>query len=39
MLAYVDAFWPVLVGVAVMVTIPFVFPTKKTMPVGPIAVH
>ena len=37
MLAYIDDFW--LVGVAVVVMIPFVFFMKKVKPGGPIAVH
>ncbi|MGD1209917.1 MAG: DHA2 family efflux MFS transporter permease subunit [Candidatus Acidiferrales bacterium] len=37
MLAYVDNFW--LVGIAVLVMIPFVFLMKKVKPGGPIAVH
>jgi hypothetical protein len=36
-LAYVDNFW--LVGIAVLVMIPFVFLMKKVKPGGPIAVH
>ncbi|HEX5424556.1 MAG TPA: DHA2 family efflux MFS transporter permease subunit [Candidatus Acidoferrales bacterium] len=37
MLAYIDDFW--LVGVCVVVMIPFVFFMKKVKPGGPIAVH
>jgi MFS transporter, DHA2 family, multidrug resistance protein len=37
MLAYIDDFW--LVGVCVVVMIPFVFFMRKTKPGGPIAVH
>jgi MFS transporter, DHA2 family, multidrug resistance protein len=37
MLAYIDDFW--LVGVAVVVMIPFVFFMKKVKPGGPIGVH
>jgi len=37
MLAYIDDFW--LVGVAVVVMIPFIFLMKKVKPGGPIAVH
>ena len=37
MLAYIDDFW--LVGVAVVVMIPFIFFMKKVKPGGPIAVH
>ncbi|HXN71866.1 MAG TPA: DHA2 family efflux MFS transporter permease subunit [Candidatus Acidoferrales bacterium] len=37
MLAYVDNFW--LLGVCVLVMLPFVFLMKKVKPGGPIAVH
>jgi DHA2 family multidrug resistance protein len=37
MLAYVDDFW--LLGIAVLLMIPFVFLMKKVKPGGPIAVH
>jgi MFS transporter, DHA2 family, multidrug resistance protein len=37
MLAYIDNFW--LLGVCVLVMIPFVFLMKKVKPGGPIAVH
>jgi MFS transporter, DHA2 family, multidrug resistance protein len=37
MLAYIDDFW--LVGLCVVVMIPFVFVMKKVKPGGPIAVH
>jgi len=37
MLAYIDDFW--LVGMAVVVMIPFIFLMKKVKPGGPIAVH
>ncbi len=37
MLAYIDNFW--LLGVSVLVMLPFVFLMKKVKPGGPIAVH
>jgi MFS transporter, DHA2 family, multidrug resistance protein len=37
MLAYIDNFW--LLGVSVLVMLPFVFLMKKVKPGGPLAVH